>query len=52
MHYGNTENEGLEIRVSMLEKFEVRLFELMTFLNAKELIGVLYCYVKMGQGSE
>lgn len=50
MHYGNTDNEPLEVRVTMLEKFEVRLFELMTFFEFKRADWNIILLCKDGSG--
>ena len=52
LHYANCELELLKDRMMMLDRFEVRITELMTFMSAKELIAIMYSYVKAGKGSE
>ncbi len=36
----------------MMELFEPRIIKLARFLNSKELICILYCYIKTGYGTE
>jgi len=36
----------------MLDNLEERVTKLIVFLNPKEIITVLYCYIKLGRGSE
>ncbi len=45
-------NEKLEIRNKFLDAFEGRIIKLSKFLNSRELICVLFCYIKTGKGSD
>lgn len=52
IHYANNVNETMEFKVRILELIEERFFAISKFLNADELVAVLFCYLKLNMGSD
>lgn len=52
IHYANNTNESLESRLKIMKAVEDRIYAVSKFLNADELISVLYCYLKMGNATD
>jgi hypothetical protein len=51
-HYATNTHESLKSRIKIFEVFEKQFIVMMKFLNPNELITILYCYIKVGRGSD
>lgn len=52
IHYANNTSETMESKLRIMHLVEQRIFALSKFLNADELISVLFCYLKLNMASE
>lgn len=52
IHYANNINESMESKIRILQLVEQRIFAVSKFLNADELISVLFCFLKLSMANE